>query len=196
MKNRSFAALLLLLCIFPISLSAQNPAAVSVKFNDDAMYAARVISETQTRLKVEFLHSHSIYEFDNNGFVISSNGQYKKSEKVKMILIKDAGESIYSQSIVGQPEEIKGFRFGDGQVYYSRLKQVEENYFTCRFHHTGSTYAFKKEGQTWKVYTSDKGTYPVGYIIKDIFTLLPRRFFYTDGGDHIPVGAAELPQEF
>lgn len=186
-KNNTMKIFLILLIGilgFIHNINAQLPAGASVLFADGKWYTARVISESTDRIKMEFLHSYSIYEFGSDGKIISSTGQYPKGQKVKEIGVRDKLKSVYNQSSVGKRGDILGIKFSDGQVYFCGIEESVEAYFTCTFMHTKSIYAMKREGNSWLVYASDKGKYPIGHKLADIYTLGSRRIFYSDGGNY------------
>ena len=188
MKTLIFSILSIFVVIS--NTNAQLPSVTRVVFADGGDYSGRIISETADRVKVEFLHSHSIYEFSNTGTIISSTGKYAKGQKVKAIMIRAPLKSVYNLSNISADSIFLGIKFGDGQVYFCRLMASREGSFDCGFTHTKSYYTMMKEGNVWRVFKTDRGTYPVGHVILDIYTLDTGRFFYDDGSNSIT-----FPQE-
>lgn len=176
------------------NINAQSPSGVTVKFADSKFYSAKMISETPSTIKLEFLHSKSVYEFNIDGKILSSTGQYPKGQKVKMILIRDADKSIYNLSTLGYVNDFVGIKFSDGKVYFCKIMTSEANSFNCIFTHTYSFYTMKKEDNMWRVYSTDKGAYPKGHVLIDIYSLAPRRFFFNDGGNYVS-GTPDFKQE-
>jgi len=155
---------------------------VTVGFADGNAYFAKKLAITDNTVKVEFLHSHSVYEFDKNGYILYSTGGYKVGDRVKMIDIAYYKESYFNEQSLTIPQTgtvNMGVVFADGQVYFGILEQVTGNQFTIYFAHTGSKYDITNENGTWMVNWTDKGTYLPGTKLTDIFELdTPDNFYY------------------
>ncbi len=175
--------LLLALLSLPIVSWAQVPALVTVGFQDGSAYFANLLSRTETTVQVEFLHSGSRYEFDNQGYILSSTGKYKAGERVNLIDIDPKKESIYySESLHSTDGTLPlyvGIMFGDGKIYYGVVEaSAEASWFSIQFLHSGSHYTMHKEAGAWKVHSTDNGHYPPGHVLIDIFSLDEGGFFY------------------
>jgi hypothetical protein len=168
----TFAFLLTALSSFA---QAHNPDLATVLFNDNINYCGKVLTKQSDKIKIEFLGSHNIYEFDNRGNIISSNGKYKAGEKVKQIKLEGFMES-YSKTTSVTATRTLGIVFGDGQVYFGYVLNAEGSSFNIKFCHSYSDYTFQYDG-VWKVIHST-GKYPAGHIIKDIYRVSFKSFFY------------------
>ncbi|MBK8520696.1 MAG: hypothetical protein WAT20_15505 [Ferruginibacter sp.] len=172
---------------------AQLPSESTVKFADGKFYTAKVITETTDKIKLQFLHSQSIYEFSKSGVILSSTGKYPKGQKIKMLLVKAPLHSLYYQSTIDASDAL-GIKFSDGQVYFCKVSSVQANSFYCTFPHTRSSYTMVKSGDTWKVFSTDTGTYPKGHVLVEIYKLAKRRLFFDDGSNVFP-DADTVPDE-
>lgn len=181
---KKFIILWVCVVVFVNCMRGQLPAAAGVLFADGKRFSARVISESSDRIKLEFLHSFSVYEVSLDGTILSSTGNYPQGQKVKEVGVRDKLKSVYHQSSTGAAGDILGIKFSDGQVYFCGINESIEGYFTCTFYHTKSIYAMKREGESWFVYANAKGKYPIGHKLADIYSLGPRRIFYSDGGNY------------
>lgn len=124
---------------------------------------------------VKFVHSGSVYEFDNTGTILKSTGAYKVGDKVKCIYTSRSLESVYSQEAMPYNPEgrgnARGVVFGDGKTYYGVITASIIGEFSMNFYHSNSNYTFYRAGSAWKVKSTDKGAYQPGHLIQDIFTM-------------------------
>lgn len=163
------------------TIVGQDIAMVTVGFADGSAYFGKKLAITENSINVEFLHSHSVYEFDKNGTILSSTGGYKVGDKVNMIDVMYYKESYFNERSLTIPQTGSvnmGVVFADGQVYFGILEQVAGNQFTIYFAHTGSKYEMINKDGKWMVNWTDKGTYPLGYQLLDIFELDEPEVFY------------------
>jgi hypothetical protein len=181
-------------CVFIKSTNAQLPSATRVVFADGGDYTGKVLSRTTEKIKIEFLHSHSIYELNNYGIILSSTGKYPKGQKVKSIMIKDAAGSIYNERKISDTVYYLGIKFSDGQVYFCARISSGDGEFECGFTHSKNYYTMNKQGEIWQVYKTDKGSYPPGHVLLEIYILGSGWFFYNDGGNSIS-SPYDLPRE-
>lgn len=176
-------SLLMLQFIF-ITTNGQSSGA-SILFADGKTYFGKVWAcASSSYIEIEFLHSHSRYKFNKQGVILSSTGAYPKGQKAKLISVKDAGSSVYIKAHVGKPGDLLGIKFSDYQDYFCTITKSENGIFSCNFFHSGSFYTIKKQGNVWKVFSSDIGIYPPGHTLIDIYTLEPGWVFYTDGSNY------------
>lgn len=182
MKTFKIWCLFAVSCLLVQNLYSQDIAMVTVAFNDGSAYFGKKLAITDNTIRVEFLHSHSVYEFDKNGTILFSTGSYKVGDKVKMIDVAYYKESYFNEQSLTIPQTgvvNMGVVFADGQVYFGILEQVAGNQFTIYFAHTGSKYDITNENGTWMVNWTDKGTYLPGTKLTDIFELdTPDNFYY------------------
>ncbi len=152
---------------------------VSVGFRDGKMYIGKKLDMTENTIQVEFLHTHSVYEFDKNGNILSSTGSYLVGDKVNIIDVSKYKKSRYSDTELNiEPGRTVGITFNDGQVYFGNIESISENSFSISFLHTGSNYEMLKDNGIWIVNWTDKGTYALGTKLLDIFELNDGEFFY------------------
>lgn len=172
-------------CSASTGTQAQNyPSLVDVYFADNKYYPAKLLEESGNQLKVQFIHSQSIYSFDNTGHIISSTGSYKPGDKVKLIRIFKFTEDLYNVSRTILNGTKLGIVFGDGQLYFGFAAQITASLLhMVMFYHSWSVYDFiKPPSGKWKVYSTDKGKYPINHVIQSVYALEEEgRVFYSDG---------------
>jgi hypothetical protein len=177
--------LLLVMLLFTCMITNGQSGGASVLFADGKRYYGKVLSyASASSIDIKFLHSDSRYTFNKQGVIVSSTGAYPKGQKVKLISVKDGGNSVYTKANVGKPNDILGIKFSDYQSYFCSITKSENEAFTCIFYHSSSVYTIKKEGNVWKVFSSGTGAYPAGHALLDIWTLEDGWIFYTDGGNY------------
>ncbi|GEM_PF-3473905 len=151
----------------------QAPSQVQVKFADGKIYQAKELGRTATTIKVEFLHSHSIYVFNNSGFITHSTGSYGVGARVNYIRVYKYVQDVYERDIMratGAPELNVGIEFEDGQVYFGWVAETDvAGIFTLKFYHTHSTYSMRKVNGIWEVAWTDIGTYAVGTMLHQLY---------------------------
>lgn len=183
MKKNKIFYLLLSFFVFTQIAFAQT-AMVKVGFQDGLIYFANQINRTDNTVTVAFLHSGAVYEFDNNGYILSSTGSYKIGERVNLITIQPYRESLYNRATMHSadptiPNLEVAIMFADGKIYYGAVEaSAEADWFSVRFYHSGSQYTMHREDGFWKVWSTDKGNYPPGYQLLDIIQLGEDEFFY------------------
>lgn len=155
-------------------LNAQGNAMVDVGFPDGLLYYANQVSRTATSITVDFLHSGARYTFDNQGNILQSNGAYPAGGKVNLVVVSPYEQGIYHlesfHSIDPGYEFNVGVVFGDGKLYYGKVAPSgEAGWASIFFYHSNSTYTIHREGGVWKVWSTDKGSYPKGHTLRDIF---------------------------
>lgn len=167
----------ILLAFFALFLGTlfAKPGMVHVKFQDGEGFFANLLEKKEGSIRVEFLHTHSIYEFDRNGYILASSGKYRPGTRVKAILIYPHQESLYAResmsSTSGDGGSV-GVVFGDSKVYYGVLQNGgDAGWCSIYFFHSRNTYTLNKTNNTWKVHSTDKGSYPAGTTILDIFSI-------------------------
>lgn len=178
--------LALLFFVLAAARISAEPALVAVRFQDEKIYYANLLERNEGSIRVEFLHTHSIYEFDKQGYVIASTGQYKPGARVISISIHPYKESLYSReslhSISGDQLYI-GVVFSDGKVYYGEaVATAEASWFAITFLHSGSHYIMHKIEESWKVQKNYRGSYPEGTLLIDIFSVPFNGEAYYNGG--------------
>jgi len=168
----------------PKFVSAQQIALVEVGFQDGLLYHANEVNRTPTTLTVDFLQSGARYVFDNSGNILSSNGKYAAGGQVNLIVVSKYLRGIYHhQSLqstdTSDPFEV-GVVFGDGKLYYGVVESsAEAGWASVVFHHSSSRYTFHWEDGAWKVWSTDKGSYPKGHQLTDIFEVGEPDIYFT-----------------
>lgn len=173
MKNYSAFIFSVMLAMYASSATAQMPSGLIVQFADGKTYYARLIEKTSSSIKVEFLHSHSLYTFSSDGTILQSTGNYAAGSKVNGILIIDAERDIYQEPDLSSfSARHVGVEFQDGQVYYAYVDSAGDDYLHLIFMHTASHYILKKESDgVWVVESNVGGAYPPGTIITKLFLM-------------------------
>lgn len=189
------------LCFIMLSGFSQNAKTyvthnfTSILFSDGKWFSARVLSNENNIIKVEFLHTHSIYQFNDQGFILSSTGAYPKGQKVKKIILGEYEKMVYEDLAwyTVRTGDALGVMFPDGQDYFGVVKDLAPGYFDILFFHSQNQYSIIKDklgpnmdykgDNKWKVsYRPPTGIYTRGTEIISLYKLA-RRVFYTDSGD-------------
>lgn len=183
MKTVKIIAVLISFFLLPQFLLAQGIAFVKVGFPDGLIYYGNELGRTATTIKVQFIPSRAIYEFDKSGNILSSNGKYAAGGQVNLIVVDKYLMELTNresmQSTTGQSPFDVGVVFGDGQLYYGAVvSNSEAGWFSITFYHSGSQYTMHREDGTWKVWSTDKGTYPKGEPLSNIFEVGDEEFYY------------------
>lgn len=150
MKKIKFFYLLLSFVFFTQFAFAQI-AMVKVGFQDGLLYFAHQLSRTDNTVTVEFLQSGAVYEFDNNGYILSSTGRYKEGERVNLIIIQRYQESLYSRATMHTvdpaiPDLELAVKFADGKIYYGTVvASAEAEWFSITFYHSNSQYTMNRD---------------------------------------------------
>jgi hypothetical protein len=191
------------LCFVLLSGHAQNVKTyvthnfTGVLFGDGKWYNARVLSNENNILKVEFINTRSIYQFNNQGIVLSSTGAYPKGHKVKKIILGVYDKMVYEDLAWYTVEkgDILGVMFPDGQDYFGVVQSVNPGYFDIIFCHSQNRYGMIKDkmgpnkdykgDNKWKVsYQPPAGMYPHGTEIIHLYRLTRKIFYSADSGDN------------
>lgn len=169
--------------LYFIASAQQFPSMAVVIFKGDKnYYHGKILEETTTKVKIQFIPSGSIYEINNLGVVEKSTGKYKAGSFVNFISLHDFIKDVYNEENAIYPYNFVGIRFSDGKLYYGLSDGMLNNQMNnVYFSHSGKTYSFVKQGEKWKVSASN-GAYPVGNIITCLYMVQNfGRLFYTDG---------------
>lgn len=174
-----FLSASLIFCMAMSSVVSAQTTMVTVVFQDGKYYKAKLLEETESTIKVEFIPSHTVYFFDNTGRILSSTGKYATGNYVKLISVHDYIEDVYYRENLTYEYQFAGVLFSDNQLYFGLLEANGGNTCTVFFDHSGSTYQFEKVDGTWRVAFTDKGKYPVGCSLAGLFTVenFGREFF-------------------
>lgn len=176
MKSVKIIIVLFSFYILPSFVAAQEIALVSIGFQDGNLYYANEVNRTPESITVDFLQSGARYVFDNKGNIISSNGKYAAGGQVNLIIITKYLRGIYhheslQSTDMADPFEV-GVVFGDGKVYYGVVEaSAEAGWASVMFYHSNSQYTFHREDGAWKVWSTDKGSYPKGHQLTDLFEI-------------------------
>lgn len=169
--KKTIALIVILLGVISTATS-QAPSAVFVTFSDNKSYTARQINRTANDINVEFLHSHSIYTFNNQGTISSSTGAYPAGTKVLSISYRDYLKNITDElNMELYRTEWVGIRFSDNQIYYGIVEMASTNDIVVAFSHSGSEYGFSRENGSWVVHRIKGGTYKENDKISGIYLL-------------------------
>lgn len=191
--------IIFLVCFAAMHTYAQNDktyilhSGASVMFADNKWYTGRVLSEANGIIKVEFLHSRSVYQFNSQGSIISSTGKYAVGQKVKQINVGDHEKEVYEDTAwyTVKEKDFLGVLFPDGQDYFGVVTKWHPGYFVIVFAHSGNVYDMIKDkmgpnndykgDNKWKVsFKPTGGMYPRGTEIISLYKL-KKRVFYSDG---------------
>lgn len=181
-KIKLLSILLLTLLKFAV---AQQPFVSMgvVVFADGKYYKGKVLDETSDMVRIQFLPSNSIYEFNRLGVITKSTGTYKAGALVKQISVHELVKDIYAEENAVYDYGFIGVRFGDGKLFFALTDGIGYNIVKdAFFSHSGSVYGFIKENGKWKVAFTVGGAYPAGHIITQLYRVQNfGRVFYTDG---------------
>ena len=162
-----------------INVNAQTPSAVFVTFNDNKPYTARQITRSATDIKVEFLHSHSLYKFNNQGFILNSNGAYPVGTRVSSIGYRDFIKTITNEPNMEPYQKMfVGVRFSDNQIYFGQIEIAATSDIQVFFTHSMSQYIFGRENGVWLVHRIKGGTYQENDKLLEIYLLGELYSFY------------------
>lgn len=183
----------LLLAVFAMAFKfaiAQQPFVnmAFVVFGDGKYYRGKILQETADMIRIQFLPSNNIYEFNSLGVITMSYGAYKVGGRTKLISVHEFVKDIYNEDNASYPFGFIGVRFGDGKLYFALSDDIQNNTIeNAYFGHSGSSYNFIKENGVWKVSSTRGGGYPIGHIISQLYTLQNLgRIFYSDGTMNSP----------
>lgn len=175
-----FLTILLTAIVFKSYSQANVTPLVMVAFKNHLAYYGKLLKEDGNTVKVEFFNSHSIYQFDKTGKILSSTGKYKAGDFVLAIEINRFEKEVYSQGYVSS-NKLAGIVFNDGQLYYGNIEDASSGWFYVRFLHSNSAYTMQFTDATWKVKSTDKGGYTPGSVLKSIFYTGESEAFYFEG---------------
>ena len=184
MKTVKILAVFFSIIALPIFVSAQEIALVEVGFQDGLLYYANEVNRTPESITVDFLQSGARYVFDKNGNIISSNGKYAAGGQVNLIVVSKYLRGIYhheslQSTDMSDPFEV-GVVFGDGKLYYGVVEaSAEAGWASIMFYHSNSRYTFNWDEGAWKVWSTDKGSYPIGHQLTDIFEVGEPEMYFT-----------------
>ena len=154
-----------------------------VVFSDGKHYAGKILQEAPDMIRIQFLPSNNIYEFNKLGVITKSTGTYKAGNMVKLISVHELVKDIYTEENAVYGYSFAGIRFSDGKLFFALIDGVNGNTINnAYFSHSGSIYNFIKESSKWKVTSTSGGAYPVGHVITQLYLVQNfGREFYTDG---------------